>query len=298
MQPHRALPLALIVAGLAGATAFAAESVTVAGVLEGDLLLVKRAGAMEEVRLYGIDCPEKGQPEAEAALDLAKRTVLNQDVTLEERARDKQGKPVVDIILADERNLGAVLLEAGLAWWDTNNTPDLPKFKSLNAKAIGGETGIFKEAAPLAPWDYRKSHNLPPVEYNLAPVAEVPEKKEEPMTLAAKGTGLYEEKTVDAGAIEFKGDVDYMGLVPKHKPRIATDESGNPIGLTADDISGIPYAQQLGFQNGDIISSVNGNPITNLAGLMPLAEQLKGSKKINVTVMRNGQPVPINIDIP
>ncbi len=297
MRTRLCLTATLISASLLAFPAHAAETVTVAGVLEGDLLLVKRGGAMEEVRLYGVDCPEKGQPEAEAALDLAKRSVLNQDVTLEERARDKEGKAVVDILLTDERSLGALLLEAGLAWWDTNNTPDLPKFKSLNAKAIGGQTGIFKEAAPLAPWDFRKSHNLPPVEYKVE-AAPAPEKKEEPMTLAAKGTGLYEEKTVDAGAIEFKQDVDYMGLVPKHKPRIATDASGNPIGLTADDITGIPYAQQLGFQNGDIISSVNGNPITNLGGLMPLAEQLKGSKRINVTVMRNGQPVPINIDIP
>lgn len=290
--------LVCIVAVLNTAPLWAAEPATVSGVLEGDRLLVKHGGTLEEVRLYGVDCPEAGQAEAEAAKDFTARKVLNQDVTLEERARDKENKPVVDVLLADGSNLGALLLESGLAWWDTNNTPTQAKYKGLNAKAIVGQVGIFKEAAPLAPWDYRKSHALPPVEYKAEAAPVVEEKKEEPMTLSAKGTGLYEEKVVDAGKIDFDKNLDYMSLVPKHNPRIATDANGNPIGLTADNIGDIPYAGQLGFQNGDIVSSINGNPVTDLSALMPLAQQLKGAKQLNVTVMRNGKPVPININIP
>jgi endonuclease YncB( thermonuclease family) len=278
----------------------AEETVTVAGVPEGDRLLVKRGGAVEEVRLYAVDCPEPGQDRAEAAKDFVARKALNQEVTLTERARDQQDKAVVTLALADGTDLGTALLEAGLGWWDAENVPDHAAYKGGNAKAIASGTGLFADATALAPWDYRKSHGLPPVSYRAEPeAAPAPAPAEEPKVLSASGTGLYEERPpIDASQFKVDKDLDYMALIPKHNPRMATDANGRPIGLTADNIGEIPYARELGLQDGDIISSVNGNPITDLAGIMPLVQQLRGAKQLNVTVMRNGKPVPFVVNLP
>lgn len=291
--------MALVVVAL---TAVAwAETVTVAGAPAGDRLLVKRGGAVEEVRLFGVHCPEPGQDQSEAARDFTARKALNQEVTLAERARDTNDKAVVEITLADGADLGEALLEAGLGWWDAENTPGHARYKGRNAKAIAGGKGIFADATALAPWDFRKSRSLPPVEYRAeAEAAPAPEPvAEEPKVLSASGAGLYEERPpVDASQFKVDKDFDYMALIPKHNPRVATDASGKPIGLTADNIGEIPYARELGLRDGDVISSVNGNQITNLAGIMPLVQQLQGAKQLNVTVMRNGQPVPIVVRLP
>jgi type II secretory pathway component PulC len=106
--------------------------------------------------------------------------------------------------------------------------------------------------------------------------------------------------SIAAGApgLPDTGDVDVMGLVAKHQPRVTSDANGNPLGFTADNISQIPMASQLGFQDGDIISSVNGTAIRSEADVWGLVNSLKGAKQVNVNVIRNGQPVDMNIPIP
>lgn len=302
MRNRRFITMCAAFAAALAAPAWTEETVTVAGAPAGDRLLVKRGGAVEEVRLYGVHCPEPGQAQADAARDFTARRVLNREVSLSERARDTNDKAVVEIADADGADLGAALLEAGLGWWDTENTPDHTRYKGLNAKAIGGGAGLFADPAALAPWDFRKSNGLPPVEYRAkaeAPAPAAPPPAEEPKVLSASGTGLYEERPpVDAGQFKVDKDFDYMTLIPKHNPRMATDDNGRPIGLTADNIGEIPFARELGLRDGDVISSVNGNAITSLANIMPLVQQLQGAKQINVTVMRGGRPVPITVNLP
>jgi type II secretory pathway component PulC len=68
--------------------------------------------------------------------------------------------------------------------------------------------------------------------------------------------------------------------------------------LTATDISAIPYAAQLGFQNGDIISRVNGIAIESEAQIMGLIPQFQNVKQFQVEVIRNGRSITIPISIP
>lgn len=281
---------------------------TVSAVESGDLLTVQASGAQKEIRLYGVDCPEPGQPFADKAKDYITQKSLNKEVSVDVKATDSAGK-TVGVAVSEYVNLNQSLLEAGLAWWDSQNTPSDNAFKALNAKAIVSKAGLWSDAAPLAPWDYRRGKGTQKATYTLETKAEAPtpaptpEKKEEPKVLAAKGNEVYTGggKVVNVADIKFDQKLteqDGMALLSKHMPAVAKDASGKPIGLAVPGINEIPYANMLGFQDGDIISGVNGEPITDFSQVMPLIERYKNAKQINVQIMRNGQPTSVTFNIP
>lgn len=307
----------------ASADTIASGKYTVVSVQEGDLFIVKSGASDVALRLYGADAPEQGQPFFEEAKAFIENALKGKEVAIDAVTEDEDGHPVVVVRAPEGGVLHESMVEQGLAWWDSVNVPENHTLKRLNATAIGGGNGLFKDATALTPWDYRKSKALKPVLYLKQPAAETAPApaKAEPKVLKAKGDGQSNEDpaymksakaapgptTAPAPALPGggfsslpmdTGDVDVMGLVAKHQPRIASDETGNPVGFTADNISQIPFASQLGFQDGDIITSVNGNPIRSEFDAFGLVDSMKGVKSFNVTLLRNGQPTTLNVNVP
>ncbi len=261
-----------------------------------DVVRVKTtAGAERPVRLYGIACPVAGQVNATLAGSLIASYKQREAVDVEVLTEDRDGLPVAWVRLKEGPSLNEILVRDGFAWWDEPNAPDARHLSNLMVEALQAKRGLWKNAAPLAPWDYRISHSLPPVSYTVlqkAPEAAEPAPvPSETPTIAAKGT----MKPKPAGLPEIPED--YMGLVVKHQPRIARDEQGNALGLTASDIGNIPGANQLGFQNGDIVQSINGIQLTNEAQLFGLVGQLQGAKELNLKINRGGKPIVIKIPL-
>lgn len=324
---HMKTMLAITAAGLlctAHAETISSGKYTVVSVQEGDLFTVKDGASDKELRLYGIDAPEQGQPYFEEARAYVERHLKDKEVALDSVTADEDGHPVVVVRIPEGGVLHERMVEEGFAWWDSINVPENATLKRLNATAIGSGAGLFQDAAALTPWDFRKSQNLKPVLYlrqtetEAAPAEEA--KKEEPKVLKAKGDGApagdpaymkAEARTapgpttapapaLPAGALAGidTGGVDVLGLVARHQPRVATDATGNPVGFTADNISQIPMASQLGFRDGDVITAVNGNPIRSEFDALGLVQSLKGVKSLNVNILRNGQPTTLNINVP
>jgi micrococcal nuclease len=303
----------------AGAEPLASGKYTVLSVTEGDLFTVDVEGKPTEVRLYGADAPEVGQAKSDDARQYVEAQLKGKEVAVDAVTQEEGGRPVVVVRVPEAGVLHEELVAQGLAWFDSLNVPENATLKRLNAQAITEGKGLWSDVSALAPWDFRKSNNLPPVVYLKETPAAVEPAKDEPKMLKAKGTPQAEEKaefgaataaepkaeaqprmSIAAGApgLPDTGDVDVMGLVAKHQPRVTSDANGNPLGFTADNISQIPMASQLGFQDGDIISSVNGTAIRSEADVWGLVNSLKGAKQVNVNVIRNGQPVDMNIPIP
>lgn len=273
-----------------------------------DRLTVDRAGVATDIRLYGVDAPEAGQPQADEAKKLVTTAVTGQPVKVEVLTKDNLGVSVAMVTLSDGRNLSHALLEAGLAWWDRANAPEDRDLKKLNAVAIAAGKNIWADPAPLAPWDFRGSHGGEQFTYRVktaeettapAPAAKKEEpKKEEPKKVSAKGNEVYVgEFRFPANAKLPEGVTPEM-LLMQHMPSIAKDASGKPIGMSIPNISGIPFAPQLGFKDGDIISQVNGMPVQDPAQIMSMAPQFKDVKQFNVQVIRGGQPVTLTINVP
>jgi hypothetical protein len=275
-----------------------------------------------EVRLYGADAPEQGQPFFDDSKAYIEKTIKGKEVALDAVTADEDGHPVVVVRVPEGGVLHESMVEQGFAWWDSINVPENHTLKRLNATAIGGSAGLFKDATALTPWDFRKSKALKPVLYlrEKKDAAAAEPAKAEPKTLKAKGdaksdgdpaymkaeskpapgpTTAPAPLALGPGALAGMpdtGDVDVPGLMAKHQPRIASDAAGNPIGFTADNISQIPYASQLGFQDGDVVTSVNGYPIKSEFDAFGLVQTLKDVKQFQVTVLRGGQPTTLNID--
>lgn len=312
------LGAALLTPALAPAASIGSGKFTVLSVAEGDLFTVDNGGEPVEVRLYGADAPESGQPHFDEAKRYTEQQINGKEVALDKITHEEGGRPVVVVRSPDGVVLHEAMVSEGLAWWDSVNVPENATLKRLNASAIGGGLGLFADASSLAPWDFRKSEGLPPVVYQgqLQSAAEetAPASEEEPKMLKAKGEAKGEETPAylaegSAAAAPAPapglampkidtGNLDVMSLASKHALRVHKDASGNAIGFTADNISQIPMASQLGFRDGDIVTSVNGYPVRSEIEAFGLATTLKGEKNFSVQVLRNGQPVTININAP
>lgn len=277
---------------------------TVTAVQSGDLITIDQNGVSKTVRLYGVACPETGQPYADKAKEYVSGKVLNKEVSVEIKASDSEGRAVGAVVGKDYVNLNQSLLEAGLAWWDNQNAEKDSALKNLNAKALASKTGLWAEAAPLAPWDYRAGHGLKEAKYSAetkqeaAPAA----KKEETKVLSAKGTEVYTGggRVINVKDIKFDKNLteqDGMALLAQHIPTVAKDASGKAVGLAVPNINEIPYASAFGLQDGDVISGVNGQPLTDFSQVMPMVQSLKDAQQINVQILRGGQPSVITVNL-
>jgi endonuclease YncB( thermonuclease family) len=277
----------------------------ITAVPEGDLVTLRIDDTAQTVRIYGVDSPEPGQPWFEKAKEWAQKKLSGRKVRAEYAAADSEGHAVVRLFLlpagedGSEEPVGPELLAAGMGWWDRSNAPAARELKRRTAAALSGKQGLWSQDLPLAPWDYRKSNQEPPLTYHTRETA-APEpaetaqaEPERPKVLKKKGNAEYVDQPVmRINPRQFQEeDVDVPRLMTRHQPHIAMDQSGQPIGFTASDISQIPYARQLGFQDGDIITSVNGVPLNDPGQVWGLVERFKNTKSFEVEVMRNGQVV-------
>lgn len=92
----------------------------VVGVIDGDSIRVMHDGKAEQIRLLGIDCPEKRQPFGARAKAYTSGLVFGQDVTVSGERRDRYDRSLAEVKLSDGRSLNQELLKAGLPWWLEN----------------------------------------------------------------------------------------------------------------------------------------------------------------------------------
>ena len=98
--PVMRLLVFLLLASLAPASEFAG---IVQRVLDGDTLAVANGEYTIRVRLYGVDAPEKTQAGGAESAAFTERLALNQPAMLVERAIDRYGRVVCDVMLSDGR---------------------------------------------------------------------------------------------------------------------------------------------------------------------------------------------------
>ncbi len=283
----------------------------------GDILAVDREGESVRVRVFGIDCPDTGQPFAKEATAFTKKHTVGKKVGIEVVATDSTGMRVAKITLPDGADLGEALLEEGLAWWDRRNAEEARSLKLLNAEALIEEKGLFAQDAPLAPWDFRASNEAEDFQYTLGRNAiedaealaeaeenaegdeeEEEEEEEEVKTVKAQGDPNKQYVFDPGNAGQPIEDINPAQILTRHAPKVATDAQGEPIGITADNISQIPYASMVGLQDGDVITQVNGVDINSMNQIPQLVEQFRDTKQFSVRVMRDGEPTTLNIQVP
>jgi endonuclease YncB( thermonuclease family) len=133
----------------------------VVAIADGDTIRVMHNGVAERIRLWGIDCPETGQPFGTRAKQLTGELAFGKEVTVRVSEVDRYGRTLAEITLPDGRSLNRELVSAGLAWWYQRYAPIDDELATLEAKARDGRLGLWSDANPTAPWEWRHSGSSP-----------------------------------------------------------------------------------------------------------------------------------------
>ena len=129
----------------------------VVGVIDGDSIRVMPEGLVEEIRLSGIDCPEKGQAYGQRAKQAASALVFGKQVTLQTHGKDKYGRTLADVLLTNGTNVNHALVKNGWCWWYRKYAPGDTELESLEKDARDAKRGLWADPAPIPPWVYRKA---------------------------------------------------------------------------------------------------------------------------------------------
>lgn len=124
--------------------------------LDGDSLVYQRAGERREVRLFGVDCPEKGQAFGEQARAFTQKRVAGKSVRLIIHDTDRYGREVAEVILPDGASLNLALVQAGYAWWYDHHAGDEHQLAHLEEQARKARRGLWVDAHPIPPWEFRR----------------------------------------------------------------------------------------------------------------------------------------------
>ncbi len=139
----------------------------VVGVSDGDTVTVLDGDRVQhKVRLAGIDAPESHQAYGGRSKQHLSSLVFSQDVQVEWHKLDRYGRLVGKILVGGvDANLRQV--EAGLAWhyqqYHREQSPaDREAYASAERRARDARFGLWADAAPVPPWDFRRSPGVSP----------------------------------------------------------------------------------------------------------------------------------------
>jgi endonuclease YncB( thermonuclease family) len=144
----------------------------VVGVSDGDTITVLDSARQQyKIRLSGIDAPEKAQAFGQRSKENLSRLVFDRNVTVEWRKKDRYGRTVGKVMVAEascrEANCPKVLdachaqIVAGMAWWyrqyaKEQEPGDANQYEQSEQEARTRRIGLWTDPQPTPPWEWRK----------------------------------------------------------------------------------------------------------------------------------------------
>ena len=129
----------------------------VVGVLDGDSLKVLHDGREVDIRLYGVDAPERAQAFGSVAKRALSTLVFGKTVTVHVVDVDRYGRSVSRIDV-DGHDVGLEMIRGGFAWHYKQYSSDAG-YAAAERDARLARRGLWQDAAPVAPWDFRRQHS-------------------------------------------------------------------------------------------------------------------------------------------
>ncbi len=132
----------------------------VVAIADGDTITVLDGQRQQhKIRLAGIDAPEKKQPFGQASKKYLSDLVFDRDVTLDCGKTDKYGREIC-IVMVDGQDANLAQVVAGMAWWyrqyaKEQSAAQRASYEAAEATAKAGKFGLWSEADPVPPWEWR-----------------------------------------------------------------------------------------------------------------------------------------------
>ena len=132
----------------------------VIAITDGDTFKILDAAKQQHnIRILGIDAPEKSQPYSKAAKKHLNQLIAKKTVCLEPVETDRYQRTISKVILSDV-DIGLALINSGYAWHYKEYMSNQPEAdQSLYAagelQAKLSVIGLWSEPNPVPPWDCR-----------------------------------------------------------------------------------------------------------------------------------------------
>lgn len=130
-------------------------------VYDGDsFALLSIDGRRLQIRISGIDAPEKGQAFADRSRRHLSELLAQQDLLIAPIKSDVYGR-VVAAVTAGEQDVGLAQLRAGMAWHFLRYARDQSieqrqAYARAEAEAREARAGLWRDRDPLEPWRFRE----------------------------------------------------------------------------------------------------------------------------------------------
>lgn len=129
------------------------------GVTDGDTLRVLyvtgETKSEIKIRLFGIDAPEKSQAFGTQSKKALSDLAFGKNLTVYSKGTDRYGR-LLAWLFVGSTPINAAMVKAGFAWHYRKYAPKETKLADLETDARNNRRGLWIDAAPVAPWDYRK----------------------------------------------------------------------------------------------------------------------------------------------
>lgn len=132
------------------------------GISDGDtVILLTLDHVQHKIRLAGIDAPEKAQPFGERSKQSLSDLVFNKSVTVETDKHERYGREVGKVLI-NGLDVNLVQVHRGFAWhykvYEREQSPnDRKLYESAEQDARGSLRGLWRDATPVPPWEFRKA---------------------------------------------------------------------------------------------------------------------------------------------
>lgn len=133
----------------------------VVGVADGDTITVlDSTNTQHKIRLGGIDAPEKKQAFGNVSKKSLSDMVFNQQVDVEWHKEDRYGRKVGKVLVNHE-DINLEQIKRGLAWFYKKYKSELVHedritYELAQQEAEANQIGLWIDAYPIPPWDFRK----------------------------------------------------------------------------------------------------------------------------------------------
>lgn len=174
----------------------------VVSVIDGDTITVFHNGQHKEIRLYGIDCPEKGQEHGQQAKNLTSALVAGRTIEVQPMPPGRSGQGA-GLVQVDGQSLNELLIQNGYAWVYRQTCRE--KFCSDWGRQEGvarqQKKGMWNDAVVVPPWEWRAAqrdtkHGAPQSEQTppVILIGPQPESKADESLLSTIGKAITPSK--------------------------------------------------------------------------------------------------------
>jgi endonuclease YncB( thermonuclease family) len=160
--PMMRFPLFLILVIVHGLALGETLTGRVVSITDGDtLVILDISNTRHKIRLQGIDAPEPGQAFGTKSKEHLADLVADKSVVIE-YSNYGPDQLIPGKVLFNDQDMNLRQIEAGMAWHDMKYegglaAADLIAYSDAEREARRVRRGLWQEANPVAPWDYRQA---------------------------------------------------------------------------------------------------------------------------------------------